>query len=496
MSRASKLRRQAQDLLKKGKLQKAINVYKKILDGHSSNPNLLNELGDIYIKTGDRIQAISSFENAINHYEKVALYNNAVAVCKKILKIIPGRLSTVYKLGELKAKQNFTSEAAEYFNSYMDLLLSESDSLPEGTDQRIETILELMGNYQRVISKSVDVFETLGNSFRASEINAQLIRDNNERGTSESLEFYKERMERLKSSLSDREREKVDRILDSIKIDPSLKEDDAKTEIDMDSESSDLQSHKSDLNVKDDLETTMYKDREKEAAEGVQPEGLDTDDEMKGEGQSDEYVISSDNNYQSAENEFPESKDETKDEFSDSKREEKEKLDKRESAEPENSFEKIESGDSLEDFSDITEFRGKDETESHKEITSDIEEDDFKSHYDLGMAYIEMALFNEAIKELQVATRSQELKLRSLEMIGYCFIQKGQYNLAVKQLERGAEIADSYGDEDLGIYYNLGLAYEAIDDVEKARENFEKVYVIDVSFRDILEKMKKLNSHT
>jgi len=491
LSKASKLRRQAQDLLKKGKLEKAINVYKKILDGHSSNPNLSNELGDIYIKAGDRIQAISSFENAINHYERVALYNNAVAVCKKILKIIPGRLSTVYKLGELKAKQNFTSEAAEYFNAYMDLLLSETDSIPEGTDQRIETILELMGNYKKVVSKSVDLFETLGNNFRASEINAELIRDDRESGDGESVEFYKERMERLKSSLSDREREKVDRILDSIKIDPSLEVDDVETEIDMDSESRDTQSPKPDLNVSDGSETTMDKDREKEPAEGGQSEELQDDDQINGEGQRDEYVISSDNHYQNAEKESPESKDG----ISDSGREEG-KPDKRESDQTKDSFEKDESGDFLEDFSDITQFSVEDETKVHEEITSDIEKDDFKSHYDLGMAYIEMALFNEAVKELQVASRSEELKLRSLEMIGYCFIQKGQYNLAIKQLERGAEIADSYGDEDLGIHYNLGLAYEAVDDVEKARENFEKVYVVDVSFRDISEKMKKLNSHT
>ena len=127
-------------------------------------------------------------------------------------------------------------------------------------------------------------------------------------------------------------------------------------------------------------------------------------------------------------------------------------------------------------------------------ITSDVEEDDFRSHYDLGMAYLEMALFTEAIKEFQVASRSEQIQIKSIEMIGHCFLMQNNPRLAMKQLLRGLELVKDANSDSLGVHYNLGLAYEMLGDLEKARENYEEVYIVDISFRDIAEKMKKLST--
>jgi tetratricopeptide (TPR) repeat protein len=129
-----------------------------------------------------------------------------------------------------------------------------------------------------------------------------------------------------------------------------------------------------------------------------------------------------------------------------------------------------------------------------EEITSDVEEDDHRSHYDLGMAYLEMALYTEAIKEFQIASRSEQLQIKSIEMIGHCFIQQNNPRLAVKQLKRGLEITNMANADNLGVHYNLGLAYEMLGEQEKAREHFEEVYIVDISFRDVAEKMKKFSS--
>jgi len=96
VSKVSQQRQKAQTFLKKGKIDKAIEEYKKLLSVESRNPNLYNELGDIYLRANDRVQAVSAFEKASANYEKVALYNNAVAVCKKILRIVPNRLETIF----------------------------------------------------------------------------------------------------------------------------------------------------------------------------------------------------------------------------------------------------------------------------------------------------------------------------------------------------------------------------------------------------------------
>jgi len=107
------------------------------------------------------------------------------------------------------------------------------------------------------------------------------------------------------------------------------------------------------------------------------------------------------------------------------------------------------------------------------------------------MAYLEMELFAEAIREYQLAAKSTEYQLRSLEMIGLCFLKQGQATLAIKQLNRGLALVGDDERDSLGIRYNLGLAYEMIGDHEQARNHFEDVYVVDVTFRDIGQKMHR-----
>jgi tetratricopeptide (TPR) repeat protein len=129
-----------------------------------------------------------------------------------------------------------------------------------------------------------------------------------------------------------------------------------------------------------------------------------------------------------------------------------------------------------------------------EEITSDVEMNDLRSHYDLGMAYLEMGLYTEAIKDFQIASRCADLQLSSMEMIGYCFLKHGQPRLAVKQLSHALEIAKASGAENLGIHYNLGLAHEMLGELPTAREHFEEVYIVDMSWRDDADKMKKLST--
>jgi tetratricopeptide (TPR) repeat protein len=485
-------------------MDKAIGIYKKLLYGGSSNPNLSNELGDIYLRAGDSIQAVSTFENALENYEKVALYNNAVAVCKKILRVVPGRLTTIFRLGEIKAKQNFTVEAAGYFSKYLELLLADSNLLVEGTDERIEKILELMEGYNEIVSKAVDVLEAIGMGAKASEVNAKLIQDSVENGD-KKIGFYKERMERLKSSLSEEECERIDRIIDSIKVADLPKADD---EMDIGDLVSETVVGTDDV-LKDSEHFSPSADADSESQEETavdkEQAGHETDDNQweepnpsKNEEEDDfgdhGYDMPSDSYGQNVEEKsFSQSQHVIEEAFPPPELDDQGNVHKEEGNEAKEIFEEEggEDQDSFEDLSGLTGLDEGNEANAAEHITSDVEKDDFKSHYDLGMAYIQMALFDEAIKELQISSRSKDLKLQSIEMIGHCFLQKKDFHLAVKQLERGAKISGRSDDESLGIHYNLGLAYEALGDVKKARENFEEVYIVDVTFRDIPEKMKK-----
>ncbi|HXV14874.1 MAG TPA: tetratricopeptide repeat protein, partial [Candidatus Krumholzibacteria bacterium] len=120
-------------------------------------------------------------------------------------------------------------------------------------------------------------------------------------------------------------------------------------------------------------------------------------------------------------------------------------------------------------------------------------EEDYRSHYDLGMAYIEMDLLSEAIREYQIASKSPQFQVKCLEMIGVCFLKQNQPQLAIRQLNKGLSLIGNESEESIGIKYNLGLAYEMIGDLDNARTHFEDVYVVDVTFREVADKISKLS---
>src|SRR5207245_3383988 len=84
-------------------------------------------------------------------------------------------------------------------------------------------------------------------------------------------------------------------------------------------------------------------------------------------------------------------------------------------------------------------------------IDENIDEADFQSHYDLGVAFKEMGLLDEAIAEFQKALRAPEGKLRTSEALGGCVFAKGAFGVAESILRRGLELPASGEHEGLGV---------------------------------------------
>ena len=125
-------------------------------------------------------------------------------------------------------------------------------------------------------------------------------------------------------------------------------------------------------------------------------------------------------------------------------------------------------------------------------IDENIDETDFQSHYDLGVAFKEMGLLDEAIAELQKALRAPDGKLRTSEMLGVCFFEKGAYGVAESILRRGLELPASGDQERLGILYWLGRALEEQGKKSDARDLYGRVFAVDIRFLDVEQRAKAL----
>jgi tetratricopeptide (TPR) repeat protein len=125
-------------------------------------------------------------------------------------------------------------------------------------------------------------------------------------------------------------------------------------------------------------------------------------------------------------------------------------------------------------------------------IDENIDAEDFQAHYDMGVAFKEMGLLDEAIAEFQKALRSPEGRLRTSEALGVAFYEKGQYAIAEAILKRAVETLGASDDEQIGLIYWLGRATEAQQKVPAAITWYERVMAVDIGFQDASSRMQKL----
>ena len=127
-------------------------------------------------------------------------------------------------------------------------------------------------------------------------------------------------------------------------------------------------------------------------------------------------------------------------------------------------------------------------------IEQNLDAEDFQSHYDLGVAFKEMGLLDEAIAEFQKALRSPEGRLRTSEALGVCFYEKSQYPIAEAILRRAIDSQPGNDDEKVGLLYWLARAYEAQGKVDEGLTVYRRVMAVDIRFADASDRMSQLNA--
>jgi tetratricopeptide (TPR) repeat protein len=122
-------------------------------------------------------------------------------------------------------------------------------------------------------------------------------------------------------------------------------------------------------------------------------------------------------------------------------------------------------------------------------VTSNVDDTDHESHYDLGVAYKEMGLLDEAISEFQKALRGTEQRARTYEALGQCFVEKRQYQIALTILQRALNDAGASDDTLVGVLYLLGYASESLQKWGDAVGYYERVFTVDIQFRDVGDRL-------
>ncbi|MFZ2198287.1 MAG: hypothetical protein WAV13_11170, partial [Thermodesulfovibrionales bacterium] len=134
--------------------------------------------------------------------------------------------------------------------------------------------------------------------------------------------------------------------------------------------------------------------------------------------------------------------------------------------------------------------------EFKKGLEGQLEDEDSETHYNLGIAYKEMGLVDDAIKEFQTSRNDKKSFLQSSSMLAVCYMEKGLYSLAIDVLSKTLESIKEPNESYWSIKYDLAEAYEKNDNLKDALSLYTEVYGWNAKFRNVSEKVGLLKTQS
>jgi tetratricopeptide (TPR) repeat protein len=126
------------------------------------------------------------------------------------------------------------------------------------------------------------------------------------------------------------------------------------------------------------------------------------------------------------------------------------------------------------------------------------EDEDLETHYNLGIAYREMGLLDEAIGEFQrVAKAIQKGKpfryaMNCSTMLALSFMDKGEPKIAALWYQRALEVPGLDQEAVLALRYDLGVSLETAGESKSALDSFRQVYAMNIDYRDVADRISTL----
>jgi tetratricopeptide (TPR) repeat protein len=111
----------AERLVKAGRLGEAASEYEKLLEGSAQDIPIRNIIGDLHLRLGREERAIKIFRVNVAALEKQGSYSQALALCKRIAKLVPQDVETLIKMGDLYSALGFMTEAKQQYGLAADL---------------------------------------------------------------------------------------------------------------------------------------------------------------------------------------------------------------------------------------------------------------------------------------------------------------------------------------------------------------------------------------
>jgi tetratricopeptide (TPR) repeat protein len=131
--------------------------------------------------------------------------------------------------------------------------------------------------------------------------------------------------------------------------------------------------------------------------------------------------------------------------------------------------------------------------EFQRGVAEQLSDDDSDTHFNLGIAYKEMELLEEAIAEFKVASHDPAFFVEACSMIGVCANDLGRFDEAASWYQKALVAPDLSPDARTALRYELALAFEKNGEIDQAAGLFEDIHANDPAYRDVSARLAALS---
>lgn len=128
-----------------------------------------------------------------------------------------------------------------------------------------------------------------------------------------------------------------------------------------------------------------------------------------------------------------------------------------------------------------------------EDLDQQLDQDDAETHYNLGIAYMEMGLHDDAIKQFRIAANDPNRELDCLTLQGVCCREKADFSEAERILASILSLTNLRADRVLNVRYELGLLYMSAHRTEDALQAFRDVFAVNPGFRETMAMIAELS---
>ncbi|MEN8006425.1 MAG: tetratricopeptide repeat protein [Candidatus Krumholzibacteriota bacterium] len=491
MSKLSQLKQKAYQAGKDRNWEQAISIYEQILEVEKSNPTVINELGDLFLKSGDTRQAIKHFLSAATKYRKTGLLNNSVAICKKILRHEDKNMHAHWYLAEIRSSQDLVVEGETHATAFLESGSQMSGEIQEIFQKRCLKLLELYPTSLRILEPLGQIFRTFDKKLeagRAGCLQACLMFDAGDPDA--ACKMVDGLLAGTPEIRNYPEFGNWNRKINPGEATPGEMADYNSVSLGADNEEPAAEADAADEVAAEETPAADAADGPEVAADTASaPETPSSTDDAKDEDGC--LVIDSDDGPDMA------------DLIAAASREADKATETVESAEAPAEEEPAESVDLLsqilaEDSSAVLGDESKQVDTIAAEIGSVVggggDDDDADRLYEMGLVYLEMGLFDKACDSFETAAADDDYTIRAHEMWGVTLQRAGNPDEAVTVLNSGLQFAEVDSREYLGLRYHMGMAHEAADRPDAALEIYEDIQAKAPNFLDVGNRLRELAS--